>query len=100
MQYVSGVAVQVSEPGVVSFKAPAYLDGIGPFFAIGQVASHGGPTPLVVHASKPSFLTPAAAFLGAQVEAIVANRIPDTRTVLPLRKACGRYVDWYRTTSS
>jgi hypothetical protein len=27
---------------------------------------------------------------------IAATRVPDTRRMVPLSQACGRYVDWYR----
>jgi hypothetical protein len=96
MQYVSGVPIRVTELGGPTWTVPAYLDQIGPFFAFARVRSRGGEMTFAVHAERPSFLTPSAMFLAAQVEAIVATALPDSRTMVPLRAACGRYVDWYR----
>ena len=98
IQYVSGVPVRVTQAGGTAWSVPAYLDGIGPFFAFARVRSYGGLLTLAVHAERPSVFTVASAFLEAQVEAIVATPVPDTRQVVPLRQACGRYVDWYRPT--
>jgi hypothetical protein len=28
---------------------------------------------------------------------IAATRLPDVRQIVPLREACGKYVDWFRT---
>ena len=96
LQYVSGVPIRVTELGGPSWAVPAYLDQIGPFFSFAQVRSYGGRMTLEVSTARPSIFTIRAAFLEAQVEAIVATRVPDTRTLVPLRRACGRYIDWYR----
>jgi hypothetical protein len=33
----------------------------------------------------------------ASISSFAAVRLPDTRTMLPLSRSCGRYIDWYRT---
>lgn len=30
------------------------------------------------------------------ITTFAATRIPDTRRLVPLRRACGKYVDWFR----
>jgi hypothetical protein len=45
--------------------------------------------------THPSLLTSSGD--NAQALAIAATREPDTRTILPLSRSCGRYIDWYRT---
>lgn len=93
LQYLSGVALHISGGGE-RWSMPAYLDRPGPWFAMGTIEGTGSPITLTLHADQPeSFSGPA---LGAQPTGVAATRLPDTRTLVPLRRACGRYVDWYR----
>jgi hypothetical protein len=93
MSYFSGVPVGVSAQGH-SWTMPAYLDRPGPIFAVGDVTSRGGMLPIRVTSERPSFLTIEQDT--SQLALLAATRLPDTRTVVPLREACGRYVDWYQ----
>ena len=93
LQYVSPVALDASAGGHRWTVTP-YVDRPGPFFAVGSVTSSGQPVPFYLTASRPSSLT--GPDLLAAPTAVVATRLPDTRTLLPLRQSCGRYVDWYR----
>jgi hypothetical protein len=72
------------------------------FFAVGQVQGHGAGSPvaLTLHLSKPSGLTSEAGLLYANIGSVAATRVPDARRVVPLGRACGQYVDWYRVTST
>jgi len=93
LQYTSATVLDI-KARQRTWRMPAYLDRPGPWFIIGNVTSTGAPVPLTVHANQPvSFTGPS---LGAAPTAIAATRAPDTRVLVPLRRACGRYVDWYR----
>ena len=46
-------------------------------------------------ASRPSILTGTLPY--DNVYNIAATRLPDARQIVPLRQACGKYVDWFRT---
>jgi len=72
------------------------------FFAVGQVQGHGAGSPvaLTLHLSKPSALTSEAGLLYANIGSVAATRVPDARRLVPLGRACGQYVDWYRVTST
>jgi hypothetical protein len=93
LQYVSPVDVSL-RVGSQRWQMPAYLDRPGPLFAVGSVTSDGQPMALKIQADRPSPLT--GADLVASTTAVVATRSPNTRTLLPLNRSCGRYVDWYR----
>jgi hypothetical protein len=105
LQYASRQDVTVSGTGFLT-TLPANLARMGPFFAAGSVQSDGH-TPVTVTASiakLPAF----GRLLGSKghthaldsldsrpLGALAAVRRGGGATV-PLRKACGRYVDWYR----
>jgi hypothetical protein len=97
IQYTSSFAVDLSTQ-TRRWTMPAYLGRPGPFFGVGTVAGQGvaSPVTLTFHAQRPSFLTGTGDILFAYVSLIAATRIPDTRQIVPLSQACGRYVDWYR----
>ncbi len=72
------------------------------FVSVGRVLGHGAASPvaLTFHLSKPSALTSEAGLLYANVGGVAATRVPDTRRLVPLGRACGQYVDWYRVTAA
>jgi hypothetical protein len=76
---------------------PAYLGRNGPWFAVGEVTGRGVNSPVTVRASaeRPSPLT-GGRVTAVSIYQIAATRAPDTRRIVPLRDACGTYVDWYR----
>jgi hypothetical protein len=93
LQYTSPEPLDIAAGGR-RFTMPAYVDRPGPFFAVGSVTSTGAPISVIVHERRPSFLTgPGLAALLTDVAAVAS---PDPRTLVPMRRACGRYVDWYR----
>jgi hypothetical protein len=106
LQYASRQNVTVSWPGFQR-TLPANLARMGPFFSAGSVQSDGS-TPVVVKASiakLPAFgrllgasgHTRALDSLGSRpLGAVAATRRDDHGATVPLRRACGRYVDWYR----
>ena len=76
---------------------PAYLGRNGPWFAVGAVTGRGvnSPVTLKTTVQRPSLLT-GLRVTAVSIYSIAATRIPDTRTIVPLKDACGKYVDWYR----
>jgi hypothetical protein len=94
LSYLSGVPIELDVQGH-RFTISAYLDRPGVFFAVGELSSVGGSVLVTLDAEKPSFLTGIG--INAQLSELIATRLPDTRALIPLRRACGRYVDWYRT---
>lgn len=97
LQYVSELPLSVSAAGK-RWSMPAYLDRPGPFFSIGRVSSPGGTVRVTMTAGRPSLLT--GHHLIALASEMAAVRAPDARTLVPLSRACGRYVDWYRLSSN
>ncbi|MGZ4322691.1 MAG: hypothetical protein ACXVHJ_11710 [Solirubrobacteraceae bacterium] len=93
LQYISALPIDINA-GPVPWQMPAYLDRPGPFFPVGSVTSDGSPVTLTIRAPKASSLTGVG--LPAQMTEVAATRSPDTRVQVPLSRACGRYVDWFR----
>ena len=90
--YQSSRPVTVSGPGGVLRRLPANLDRPGPRWPIGRVVvPPSGSVTLTIHATA-AWLTPVSA--AANMVAIVATPV-GTERIVPLRAACGRYVDWY-----
>lgn len=106
LQYASRQPVAVTTAGARG-TLPANLARIGPFFTAGIVTSDGH-TPITVTASiakLPAFgrllgssgNTRALDSLGNRpLGAVAATRLDVSGRTVPLRRACGRYVDWYR----
>ena len=97
IQYTSSFDVHLSTDGI-RWTMPAYLGRLGPFFDLGSVTGKGIRSPLLltIASHRPSFLTGTGGNLFTEVPVIAATRLPDTRRMVPLRRACGQYVDWYR----
>lgn len=92
LQYTSPHALSVSSPGGRTAKLPANLDRPGPFWPLGPVRSAGGNAGLTVSVASAPLLRPPSHV--ASIGAVVAmpRAAPE---VVSLRRACGRYVDWY-----
>ncbi len=95
--YTSTVTMHFAAEGR-RYGMPAYVGRPGAFFNVGSVIGTGVRSPVTwrISAERPSFLTGDAPY--ADVPLIVATRIPDIRHLVPLRRACGKYVDWFRLT--
>ncbi len=91
--YVSPLPIRVTGPGV-STTLPANLDRSGPRWPIGEIAlQRATPVPLTLEVVK-HLLTPVSD--AAAPAAVIATRLsPDV--VVPVRDACGKPVDWYRS---
>jgi hypothetical protein len=106
IQYVSREPVTVSGPGF-SAKLPGNLARLGPYFFVGRVTSDGT-TPVTIGA-KVAELGTFGKLMGAKghtraldsfengtLGGLAATRADQRGVDVPLRRACGRYVDWYR----
>jgi hypothetical protein len=97
VQYVSSMITHYSMQGH-RYTLPAFMGRPSEIFGVGPVTGQGVTTPVVltITANHPSFLSGDTTYADAQV--IFATRLPDTRQIVPLKDACGKYVDWYRLT--
>lgn len=97
IQYNSAFTLDLSAEGH-RWAMPAMTALPQSFVSVGQVQGHGAGSPvaLTFHLSKPSAFTSEAGLLYVNIGAVAATRVPDTRQVVPLGRACGDYVDWYR----
>lgn len=93
LQYTSAVPLHVAVAGA-DWTMPAYDDRPGPVFAVGSVTATGAPVVVTIRADRPSFMS--GPDLQALVPQVIAVPSSDTRLQVPLARACGRYVDWYR----
>ncbi len=95
--YGSSRPLVVSDPGGVIRRLPANLDRPGPRWPIGRVfAPRSGSLTITIHATT-EWLTPVKEPRAiVYPNAIIATPVA-TEHIVPLRAACGRYVDWYTT---
>ncbi len=89
--YVSGQAVTVTGGGL-DVTLPPNLDRPGSLWTVGRVTSTGAPILLIVKMADPDLIPSTQYFLPSR---LVAVR-PGGPTTIPLRQACGRYVDTYQ----
>lgn len=94
LEYTSAEALKLAAVGG-RWELPANTARPGPFFYFGTVHSNGARAVQVqIYETHPSRFT--APLDTASISNLVATRSPDTRALVPLSRACGRYVDWYR----
>jgi hypothetical protein len=93
LPFVSQQAVTVRGGGL-NVWMPPNLDRPGEIWPVGRVRSTGAPITLELRMDDPAPITSDTQFFTPQP--MVAVPAGGERTV-PLRQACGRYVDWYRT---
>lgn len=90
--FVSRLPITVTAPGLRT-TVSASLDRPGPRWPIGEVTVRGeGPTTVTFTVPNPLL---APGILLAEIVSIVATRDAKTH-LIPVGRACGRYVDWYR----
>jgi hypothetical protein len=94
LPYLSPQAVSVRGAGL-AVTLPANLDRPGSLWPVGAVKSTGAPLTLILTIAEPglmSSLEPVTLYFDPQP--LVA--VPDAaEATIPLRAACGRYVDWF-----
>jgi hypothetical protein len=93
LQYVSPVSIQVRAGSGPPVSVPPSLEGPGAYWRAGDVTTSGGATVVSIHAASAPFL---AAFKSVLLGSLVFTRVGDSDRLVPLRAACGHYVDWYR----
>jgi len=93
LQYQSQVPLTISLSSGQTFAAPAYLGAYAALWRVGIVRGPGGPVTVTVTLHRaPIEIVDRTAILG-----LVAASSPNVRdTTIPIRQACGTYVDWYR----
>ncbi len=109
LQYFSPFGLTISAPGFSQALKPA-LDGERPntislandgqFWPAGAYVSRGGPTTFTVSAAKASEIQKLTGYDGkAYLGELVAVPAHPHR-IVPLQKACGNWIDWYRSPAS
>lgn len=94
MKYTSPIPLRLQFDRARLPEIPANTTRPGSWWPVGSWASDGRPHTLTIIGERQSRLS-ATAF-PASVSGVVAVR-PGSDEVVPLRRACGRMVDWYRT---
>jgi hypothetical protein len=83
--------VRVTAPGVQS-TLPATLDRQAQFYPAGRTTiKRSGPTLIRIEAQKPRWNSPTVMFASGY---LAMTPVGTERTV-PIRQACGKYLDWY-----
>jgi hypothetical protein len=90
--YRSAYPVEVVARGLRT-TLPANLDRPGPRWPIGSVVVGDAPTTVSFTVGDTPLAPPAS---GATLGSVVATPVGARESVVPIRRACGRYVDWYR----
>jgi hypothetical protein len=91
LQYTSSTSLMVHTLGLSS-ELPAALEHQGPYWPVGDVTSTGSPLSVSVAVHVPPPLATGRSALIGDV-AFVRVDVPPRK--VPLRAACGDYVDWY-----
>jgi len=109
LQYASTVDVVVTAPGLRAVL-PASLEPLGPYWYAGTVnIEKPGRVAIVVTYKSlpvPGKLAGAVGLTRSEprgvrvLSRVTATRVPFGVQRVPLKRACGRYVDWYRGRSS
>jgi hypothetical protein len=97
LPFVSTQAVTVRGPGL-NVSLPPNLDRPGNLWPVGTVYSTGAPISLNMTMTNPALLPsgrPVTQYFTPE-QLVAAPDRPDQ--IVPLRSACGRYVDWYQVT--
>jgi hypothetical protein len=95
MPYISPYPIEVRAPGLRR-TLPASLSRVGPRLPVGRVTARAGQSlPLSLQVEDQWLSPPTAVAFFAYM---AATPLGESR-VVPVAKACGRYVDWYRPAS-
>ncbi len=91
--YGGPFATTWSAPGMKTARLPAYLDRPGPRWPVGRVTVTRPTTvPVTITADDPLLASPSNAVV---ISLVGAEKVQPQR-VVPLRQACGKYIDWYK----
>ena len=92
LRYFSDVPLRL-RAGSIDVTLPAYLADESTFASAGRVASPGGPLRVRVDVAPRRRI---GIVRTVRLGTLVATRTDDLGRLVPLSRACGRYVDWYR----
>jgi hypothetical protein len=92
--YNSHLPVEVTAPGLKT-TLPANLDRPGPRLPIGRITVRRPRKVTIFFHVGDSLLAPATA--GTVFNYVVATPVGEADRVVPIDRACGRYVDWYHS---
>ncbi|HEX4305551.1 MAG TPA: hypothetical protein VHZ54_05915 [Solirubrobacterales bacterium] len=106
LQYFSPFALSVNAPGFQEELIPALdgqrpssisLNNNGQFWPAGKFESHGGKVEFTIDAAPADWLQSLTGWEAkAYIGEIVATKA-EPRRIVPLSKACGRWIDWYES---
>jgi hypothetical protein len=92
--YVSHLPLEVEAPGLRA-ELPASLDRIGPRWPVGRLTvRRQRPFQVSFHVEDTLLASPTAT---ATIPYLVAVPVGDPDRIVSIERACGRYVDWYRS---
>jgi hypothetical protein len=91
-QYLSPTPLRADAAGA-RLRAPASLEGPGTFWRLGGFRSPGGDVRVRLRTDRSGWL---ARFRTALVGTVAVSRAGGRDRLVPMPRACGRYVDWYR----
>jgi hypothetical protein len=94
MPFTSPQSVSVRGSGL-DVTLPPNLDRVGEIWPVGQVQSSGSPVVLTMKMANPGEIRENSQYFIPQT--VIAVPVAPERSV-PLRAACGRYIDWYKLT--
>jgi hypothetical protein len=98
LPYVSQQAVHVTGGGL-DVTLPPNLDRPGTVWPVGTVTSTGAPITLTFHMTHPGLVTSHDPVTQYFTPLALVAAPPQSDQRVALRRACGRYVDWYQLTS-
>jgi hypothetical protein len=91
--YTSPYPLEVEADGLRT-TLPANLERLGPRLPIGRVTAHRPRLLSISFRLQTPLLAPSTAL--ASIKRVIATRVGVPERIVPLARACGRYVDWYR----
>lgn len=108
LEYSSRLDLRLEGPGLRS-HLPAQLPSLGPFWNAGRLVSPGGTVTIVatalarggiagaLHARPPA---PIGGTNGSVLGRLALTRAGVHRRLVPIKQACGRWIDWYQPASA
>jgi hypothetical protein len=92
LRYFSDVPLRL-RAGSLDTSLPAYLADATTFASAGRLVTGGGPIEVTVEVPARRRL---ATLRTVRLGTLAATRLDEPERLIPLARACGRYVDWYR----
>jgi hypothetical protein len=93
LQYLSAVPLELRVDGRVLARLAPQRGENSAYWEAGTFWTKGGPATVEVHVPRRRVLDAERPGL---IGSLAAQRIDVAEREVPLRRACGRYVDWYR----